>query len=139
MQTPEARAIGLDVFYPIVPDIDWLKRLLPLGIRTVQLRAKDMTEQQLRAEITEALALCEAAGCQLIVNDYWQLAIEAGADFLHLGQEDLSDADVLAIKKAGMKLGVIATNCRHDPGFRSISKHAQRPGRPGGVHASGGV
>ena len=106
MQTPEARAIGLDVFYPIVPDIDWLKRLLPLGIRTVQLRAKDMTEQQLRDEINEALDLCKAAGCQLIVNDYWQLAIEAGADFLHLGQEDLAAADLDAIRAANIKLGV---------------------------------
>jgi len=101
-----AAAIGLDVFYPIVPDVAWLKRLLPLGIRTVQLRAKDIGESQVRAEIAEAMALCRASDCQLIVNDYWQAAIEAGADFLHLGQEDLNQADLAAIRSAGMKLGI---------------------------------
>lgn len=106
MYTPEARAIGLDVFYPVVPDIAWLKRLLPLGIRTVQLRAKDMPDNQLRDEIAQSIALCRDAGCQLIINDYWQLAIETGADFLHLGQEDLADADLAAIRSAGMKLGI---------------------------------
>ena len=106
MHTPQSRAIGLDVFYPVVPDVAWLMRLLPLGIRTVQLRAKDMTDAQLREEIVEAVALCREAGCQLIVNDYWQLAIEAGADFLHLGQEDLAAADLPAIRAADMRLGI---------------------------------
>jgi thiamine-phosphate pyrophosphorylase len=106
MTVATAAAIGLDVFYPIVPDVAWLKRLLPLGIRTVQLRAKDKSEAELRLEVAEAVALCRAAGCQLIVNDYWQPAIEAGADFLHLGQEDLAQADLAAIRAAGMKLGI---------------------------------
>jgi thiamine-phosphate pyrophosphorylase len=106
MTVATAAAIGLDVFYPIVPDVAWLKRLLPLGIRTVQLRAKDKSEAELRSEVAEAVALCRAAGCQLIVNDYWQPAIEAGADFLHLGQEDLAQADLAAIRAAGMKLGI---------------------------------
>jgi len=106
MSAVQARTIGLDVFYPIVPDVAWLKRLLPLGIRTVQLRAKDMDENRLRAEIGEAVALCGAANCQLIVNDYWQLAMAAGADFVHLGQEDLVEADVATLKAAGIKLGI---------------------------------
>ena len=106
MYTPEARAIGLDPFYPVVPDIDWLKRLLPIGIRCVQLRAKDMDEARLRDEIAQAKALCAAGNCQLIVNDYWRLAIEAGADFIHLGQEDLAEADLAAIRAAGIKIGI---------------------------------
>jgi len=101
-----ARDIGLDVFYPIVPDCDWLRRIVPLGVRTVQLRAKDMSEEELRRQIGEALEICAAHNCQLIVNDFWQLAIAAGADFIHLGQEDLADADIEAIKGAGLKLGV---------------------------------
>jgi len=106
MSIASAQAIGLDVFYPIAPDVAWLKRLLPLGIRTVQLRAKDMDESRLRAEVYEAVELCRGHGCQLIVNDYWRLAIDAGADFIHLGQEDLATADLAAIRAAGMKLGV---------------------------------
>ncbi|MEM7749885.1 MAG: thiamine phosphate synthase [Pseudomonadota bacterium] len=98
--------MGLDVFYPIVPDCDWLRRIVPLGVRTVQLRAKDLPEAELRRQIAEGLEICAAHDCQLIVNDFWQLAIDAGADFIHLGQEDLADADLAAIKAAGLKLGV---------------------------------
>lgn len=106
MTNKSARDIGLDVFYPIVPDCDWLRRIVPLGVRTVQLRAKDLPEAELRRQIAEGLEICAAHDCQLIVNDFWQLAIDAGADFIHLGQEDLADADLAAIKAAGLKLGV---------------------------------
>lgn len=106
MTNKAARDIGLDVFYPIVPDSDWLRRIVPLGVRTVQLRAKNLLEDELRRQISEALEICATHNCQLIVNDFWQLAIEAGADFIHLGQEDLADADLEAIKEAGLRLGV---------------------------------
>ena len=121
MTSSAAQAIGLDVFYPIVPDVAWLKRLLPLGIQIVQLRAKDMDDARLRREIEEALALCRAANCQLVINDYWQLAIAAGADFLHLGQEDLADADLAAIRRAGLKLGIST----HDPAELEIALAAR--------------
>ncbi|MBK0400325.1 thiamine phosphate synthase [Limibaculum sp. M0105] len=96
----------LDPFYPIVDDAGWLPRLLPQGVRLVQLRVKDRPEDELRQQIATARDLCRAAGCTLVVNDYWQLAIEAGCDFVHLGQEDLDTADVPAIRRAGMRLGV---------------------------------
>ena len=96
----------LDRFYLIVDSTDWLRRLLPCGARLVQLRIKDAPESRLRAEIAAAKALCAAAGAQLVVNDYWRLAIDAGCDFIHLGQEDLDDADLPAIRRAGLKLGV---------------------------------
>ncbi len=94
------------LFYPIVPDVAWLKRLLPLGVKTVQLRIKDQPPDQVRADIAEALALCRAHDCDLIVNDYWQAAIDAGATYLHLGQEDLAAADLTAIRRAGLHVGV---------------------------------
>ena len=106
MTRARAAAIGLDVFYPIVPDIGWLERLLPIGIRTVQIRIKDTGMDDVRAQIAKAIPLCAAAGCQLIVNDYWEAAIELGADFIHLGQEDLADADLARIKAAGCRLGI---------------------------------
>lgn len=96
----------LDPFYPIVDSAAWLRRLLPLGIRLVQLRVKDRSEDETRQEIRSARDLCAAAGCQLIVNDYWALAIEEGCDFVHLGQEDLDGADLAAIRRAGIRLGV---------------------------------
>ncbi|MEO4042586.1 thiamine phosphate synthase [Hoeflea sp. CAU 1731] len=96
----------LDPFYLIVDSAAWIERLAPLGVRLVQLRIKDAAEAELRAEIRKARDLCHAHGCQLIVNDFWRLAIEEGCDFVHLGQEDLAEADRLAIRKAGLRLGL---------------------------------
>lgn len=96
----------LDVFYPIVPDLGWLERVAPLGIRTVQLRLKDAAPAEIERQIRAGLALCKRHGCRLIVNDHWQAAIACGADFVHLGQEDLAEADVGRIKAAGLALGL---------------------------------
>jgi thiamine-phosphate pyrophosphorylase len=96
----------LDPFYLIVDTADWISRLIPLGVKLVQLRIKDMPEAQLRQEIRTAKAICEKHGCQLIINDYWQLAIDEGCDFVHLGQEDLAVADLAAIRKSGLRLGL---------------------------------
>lgn len=93
-------------FYPIVPSADWLARLLSLGVRLVQLRVKDRPEPELRAEIARARDLCTAAGATLVVNDHWRLAIDAGCPFVHLGQEDLDTADLPAIRRAGLRLGL---------------------------------
>ncbi len=98
--------IRLDPFYPIVPDTDWLARLLPQGVKLVQLRIKDQSAETIRAEIERAISLCSAHRCQLVVNDYWREAIEAGADFVHLGQEDLAGADLGAIRGAGIRIGI---------------------------------
>lgn len=96
----------LDPFYPIVDSAAWLRRLLPLGIKLVQLRVKGRSEEETRGEIRAARDLCVAAGCQLVVNDYWRLALEEGCDFVHLGQEDLDGADLAALRRAGVRLGL---------------------------------
>jgi thiamine-phosphate pyrophosphorylase len=96
----------LDPFYMIVDNSSWIGRLLPCGVRLVQLRIKDAPDDVLRAEILKAKALCAAAEAQLVVNDYWRHAIDAGCDFVHLGQDDLALADLTAIRRAGIKLGV---------------------------------
>ncbi|MGF1651377.1 MAG: thiamine phosphate synthase [Hyphomicrobiaceae bacterium] len=101
---------GLDVFYPIVPDVAWLERIVPLGVRTVQLRVKDAQQVEVRAQVREALALTSNFGCQLIVNDHWQIALDLGADYIHLGQEDLADADRGAIARCGARLGLSTHN-----------------------------
>lgn len=96
----------LDPFYLIVDRASWLPRLLPQGVKLVQLRAKGLDEPDLRREIATAREVCARYGAQLVVNDYWRLAIEEGCDFVHLGQEDLADADIEAIRRAGLKLGI---------------------------------
>lgn len=99
-------AEALPPFYLIVDSAAWLERLLPCGVKLVQLRAKDLPDDAARREIVAAKAICERHGAQLIVNDYWRLAIETGCDYLHLGQGDLDDADVPAIRRAGIRLGL---------------------------------
>ncbi|CAN7748318.1 MULTISPECIES: thiamine phosphate synthase [Mesorhizobium] len=96
----------LDPFYLIVESAAWIDRLVPLGVKLVQLRIKTMGEAGLRAEIRTAKAMCARYGCQLIINDYWRLAIEEGCDFVHLGQEDLQTADRSRIRVAGVRLGL---------------------------------
>jgi thiamine-phosphate pyrophosphorylase len=96
----------LDPFYLIVDSTAWIERLVPLGVKLVQLRIKTMDEAGLRREIRKAKALCDQHRCQLIVNDHWRLAIEEGCDFVHLGQEDLQTADLSRIRAAGVRLGL---------------------------------
>ncbi|MFT2089877.1 thiamine phosphate synthase [Paraglaciecola sp. 2405UD69-4] len=98
--------MNLSRFYPIFNSYDWLERLVPLGIKLVQLRIKDSSEPDIRAQIIKAKALCEQHNCTLVINDYWQLAIELGCEWIHLGQEDLEIADIDKIKQAGLKLGI---------------------------------
>jgi len=100
----------LDPFYLIVDSSEWIERLVPLGVKLVQLRVKDRPEEILRQEIRRSKAVCAAANCQLVVNDYWKLAIEEGCDFIHLGQEDLGEADLDAIRSAGLKFGLSTHN-----------------------------
>lgn len=93
-------------FYPIFDSAAWLERALPLGVKLVQLRLKEMGSAALRAEIRKGLALARQHGAALVVNDHWQIAMDEGADWLHLGQEDLDTADLAAIRRAGLKLGL---------------------------------
>src|SRR5262245_53503010 len=106
-----------DRFYPVVDSVAWLKRLAGLGVGTVQLRAKGPAQAALSHAdalklVREALDAVRGTATKLVVNDYWQAAIEAKAQHLHLGQEDLAalaDADVKAIRAAGLTLG-LSTN-----------------------------
>ncbi|MGD9541353.1 thiamine phosphate synthase [Methylocystis sp.] len=99
-------AIKLDPFYLIVDDADWLLRLLPQGANLVQLRVKDRDEAETRAQIAMARDICARQGAQLVVNDHWRLAIDEGCDFVHLGQGDLDGADIPALRRAGVRIGV---------------------------------
>ncbi|WP_299967977.1 thiamine phosphate synthase [uncultured Roseobacter sp.] len=96
----------LDRFYPIFDSAAWMERLIPLGIKLVQLRVKDVPAPELRDHIRRSRAVCGAHGCTLVINDHWQAAIDAGCGYVHLGQEDLDTADVPAIRAAGMQLGI---------------------------------
>ncbi len=97
--------------YPVVDSVEWLNRLMPLGINIIQLRLKNKTKQELRVEIQAAVELSKQFDCRLFINDFWQLAIEYGAYGVHIGQEDLFDADLSAIQQAGLRLGISTHGC----------------------------
>ena len=96
----------LSSFYPIFASADWIERLVPLGIKLVQLRIKDLPEDDIAQHIRRAQAVCRQHNCTLIINDYWQLAMSMGCEWVHLGQEDLDTADIDAIRAAGLRLGI---------------------------------
>jgi len=95
-----------DRFYPVVDTVEWVRRLAALGVGTVQLRAKDLDDASAMILFRAALDVTKGTSTKLVVNDYWRVAIELKAQHLHLGQEDLAEADVAAIKKAGITLGL---------------------------------
>ncbi|AUD77774.1 thiamine phosphate synthase [Kangiella profundi] len=115
----EKQILGL---YPVVDSAEWLERLLPLGITTIQLRVKDLKGDSLESEIQKAVAISRQYNARLFINDHWQLAIKYQAYGVHLGQEDLDDADLAAISQAGLYLGV-STHC-----FYEVARaHAIKP------------
>jgi thiamine-phosphate pyrophosphorylase len=95
-----------DRFYPVVDTVAWVARLALLGVGTIQLRAKNLDEAEALQTVRDALEVIKGTSAKLVVNDYWRAAIAAGAQHLHLGQEDLADADLKAIRAAGLTLGL---------------------------------
>lgn len=93
-------------FYLIIDDVAWLPRILATGVNWIQLRLKDKSETECRAQIREARRLCQGQASHLIINDYWQIALDEGCDYIHLGQEDVQTADLKAIRAAGCRFGL---------------------------------
>ncbi|AEV35419.1 Thiamine-phosphate pyrophosphorylase [Pseudovibrio sp. FO-BEG1] len=96
----------MERFYLITGDLDWIEKLVPHGVRLVQLRIKDQPETEVRRQVIKARDFCKAHGTQLIINDYWELALELGCDFIHLGQEDMDTADFAALRRASVRFGL---------------------------------
>ncbi len=92
--------------YPLVDRADKLETLFSLGITTAQLRIKDLKEEALEKEIINAIEISNKYNARLFINDFWELAIKHKAYGIHLGQEDLVDADLKAIHKSNIRLGV---------------------------------
>jgi len=97
--------------YPVIDSLYWLKRLLPLGLKIIQLRVKNVSADELEQIIIAAVEIAKGYDTRLFINDYWQLAIKHGAYGVHIGQEDLQDADLAAIQRAGVRLGISTHGC----------------------------
>jgi len=108
--------------YPVVDSVEWVERLLPLGVKTIQLRIKNAAPEFIDAAVAKAVALSRQFDARLFINDYWQLAIKHQAYGVHLGQEDLDTASLQAISAAGLHLGVSTHNW-----FEIGRAHAMHP------------
>ena len=113
--------------YPIVESSAWIRRLLPRGVKLVQLRLKDRPNDVIRSEVRVARDLCGQYGARLVINDHWQCALEEGCEFVHLGQTDLDTADVPELRRAGVKIGVsthsydeLQRALAHDPDYIAL-------------------
>ncbi|HZE55349.1 MAG TPA: thiamine phosphate synthase [Bradyrhizobium sp.] len=116
-----------DRFYPVVDSVAWVARLALLGVGTIQLRVKNLSESDALQTVTDALEIIKGTPAKLVVNDYWRAAIIAGAKHLHLGQEDLAAANLKAIRHAGLTLGIsthddeeLATALRANPDYIAL-------------------
>ncbi len=92
--------------YAVMPDADWVKRMVEAEVPTVQLRLKSEDGQFIRKQIAESVQAVKGSKTLLFINDFWQEAIEAEAYGVHLGQEDLETADLDAIRSQGLRLGL---------------------------------
>src|SRR6201987_2062432 len=110
-----------DRFYPVVDSVAWVARLALLGVGTIQLRAKNLSESDAVQMVLDALEVIKGTQAELVVNDYWRAAIIAGARHIHLGQEDLAGADLHAIRTGGLTLGIST----HDDDELAVALHAQ--------------
>lgn len=116
-----------DRFYPVVDSVAWVARLASLGVGTIQLRVKNLSHAEAVALVCAALDAVAGAGAKLVVNDWWRAAIEVGAVHVHLGHEDLAEADAPAIRRAGLTLGLsthddmeLETALRCDPDYVAL-------------------
>lgn len=73
--------------------IDVARQLISGGAGIIQLRDKTLGKRELISIAKELKLLCEKHNALFIVNDYLDIALAAGADGLHLGQDDLPVAN----------------------------------------------
>ena len=92
--------------YAVLPDADWVARMVDLEVPTVQLRFKSDDHKAIDQQVQAAVKAVEGSDTLLFINDHWQHAIDAGAYGVHLGQEDVVDAPLEAIRAAGLRLGL---------------------------------
>jgi len=119
---------------------DLLRGAIAGGVDMVQLREKHLPDDELTAVANATQALCERLGALLIVNDRPSVALEAGADGIHIGQDDMPVADVREIVGPELLIGLST----HSPGeieavdpalvdyigVGPINETPTKPGRP---------
>jgi len=117
-------ALGL---YPVLPDAQWVQRMVDVGVPTVQLRFKSDDRQAIEREVNAAVRATESSKTRLFINDHWEVAMDAGAYGLHLGQEDFAVAPMQKIRQSPCVLGLsthgyveMLNAAKHAPGYLAL-------------------
>jgi thiamine-phosphate pyrophosphorylase len=95
-----------DTVLPHVPLVDKAARLVAGGARVLQLRMKRTPPRDALATAREVAALCRRAGTLCLLNDRVDLALLAGADGVHVGDEDLPPEAARELLGPGRLVGV---------------------------------
>ncbi|WP_367670796.1 thiamine phosphate synthase [Sodalis-like secondary symbiont of Drepanosiphum platanoidis] len=97
-------------FYPIVNSISWLVCMLDCGVKIIQLRIKNKSKIYIEKSIEASVLLGNHYNAKIFINDYWQLAIRYRAYGVHLGQEDMIQANKILIRQSKLRLGLSTHN-----------------------------
>ncbi|HEX8856388.1 MAG TPA: thiamine phosphate synthase [Thermoleophilaceae bacterium] len=136
------RAAHLYLVIEALPDV--VERALAGGVDVVQLRDKELDDEELHDAALELRGLCEAAGALFIVNDRPEIALQAGADGVHVGQDDVPCPEARRTVGPDLLVGlsthtpVQVYEARSEPvdyiGVGPIYETATKPGRPAVGH-----
>lgn len=114
-------------FYPIAPDYQTAEMYMLAGVKFLQIRLKDFSDTDIKQQLSKAILCAKQHHVDLVVNDFWHYALEFGATWLHLGQEDLANADMNAIRNAKIKFGLsthdtaeLQTALTHKPDYIAL-------------------
>lgn len=85
-----------------------VKAALEGGITLLQLREKNLSDEELIKLAKELLPICHSFGVKLIINDNVEVCMQSGADGVHLGQGDMPIADARKILGNDKIIGITA-------------------------------
>jgi thiamine-phosphate pyrophosphorylase len=130
------RAARLYLICDATPGGRDLRELLPLaiagGVDIVQLRDKLLDEDELASVSREVGLLCRQLGALFIVNDHPEIALEAGADGVHVGQQDMPVEETRALVGEELLVGLSThTPTEIDALGRGVLAHGQDAGSHG--------
>src|SRR5690606_4072314 len=104
---------GITGLYGITPEWDDTEKLLQAvalavrgGLQALQLRRKLATPVVLLEQARRRRRACAVQGIRFIVNDDWRLALDVGADGVHLGRDDADAQTVQQLAQQGLQVGV---------------------------------
>jgi len=97
--------------------LDSIRLALEGGCRWIQLRVKDVSDEELRPIALEALKMCREAGATFIIDDRVEMVRELGADGVHLGRNDMPIAEARKILGDDFIIGGTANT------FEDVKRH----------------